>query len=336
MSKRGDVALEVIPGAPQGRVPDELIPPPDPGEDEPSLREYLDVLVGGRRLIAAVVVAAAVLGGAYALLATPIYRSDVLVQVEDQKAGTGLLGDLTAAFGDSTPAEAEIEILRSRAIVGDAVDELKLDLVARPSRFPVLGGFLARHHDPVEGVAGAFLGLSSFGWGGERIKIDRLDVPEQALRRAAHARRGRGRPVRAPRSGRRDAPRGRGGQGRRRERRRRVRRRAGRAARHRVRDRPAPPRPGHRGSPGGPPHLGEGQEDGHPAARARGRRSASGRPRSSTRSRAPTFAGTSSGRAPRRGRRSSSSRSSSPSCAATSTPPRRSTRPTARRRAAWT
>jgi tyrosine-protein kinase Etk/Wzc len=149
MSKRGDVALEVLPGAPQGRGVDELVtPPPDPGDDEPSLREYLDVLVGGRRLIAATVVAATVLGGAYALLATPIYRSDVLVQVEDQKAGTGLLGDLTAAFGDSTPAEAEIEILRSRAIIGDAVDELKLDLVARPSRFPVLGGFLARRHDP--------------------------------------------------------------------------------------------------------------------------------------------------------------------------------------------
>jgi tyrosine-protein kinase Etk/Wzc len=179
MSKHGDVALEVLPGAPQGRLPDELLPPPEPGDDEPSLREYLDVLVGARKLIVAAVVAAAALGGAYALLATPVYRSDALVQVEDHKAGTGLLGDLTAAFGDSTPAEAEIEILRSRAIVGDAVDGLRLDLVARPRRFPLLGGFLARRHDAEGGVAAAFLGLSSFGWGGEQLKLDRLDLPDR-------------------------------------------------------------------------------------------------------------------------------------------------------------
>ncbi len=155
MSKRGDVALEVLPSAPRGRVPDELLPPPEPGDDEPSLREDLDVLVGARGLIAAAVVAAGAIGLAYALLATPVYRSDALVQVEDQKAGHGLLGDLSAAFGDSTPAEAEI--LRSRAVVGDVVDELKLDLVAQPRRFPLLGGFLARRHDPADGVAGAFI-----------------------------------------------------------------------------------------------------------------------------------------------------------------------------------
>jgi tyrosine-protein kinase Etk/Wzc len=157
------------------------VPPPlEPdGGDEPSLREYADVLVASRGLIASIVAVTTALGGAYALLATPIYRSDVLVQVEDQKAGQGLLGDLSAAFGDSTPAEAEIEILRSRAIIGDAVDELKLDLVVRPRRFPFLGGFLARRHDPADGIAGAFLRLSSYGWGGERLRLDRLDLPER-------------------------------------------------------------------------------------------------------------------------------------------------------------
>ena len=75
-----------------------------------------------------------------------------------------MLGDLSAAFGDSTPAEAEIEILRSRAIVGAVVDELRLDLVARPRRFPLVGGALARRHDPEDGVA----------LGGARVRALRL------------------------------------------------------------------------------------------------------------------------------------------------------------------
>ncbi len=274
MSKRGDVALEVIPGAPQGRVPDELIPPPDPGEDEPSLREYLDVLVGERRLIAAVVVAATVLGGAYALLATPIYRSDVLVQVEDQKAGTGLLGDLTAAFGDSTPAETEIEILRSRAIVGDVVDELKLDLVARPRRFPrprrlprpaPRSGRRRRGRVPRASPrsAGAASGSGSTGStcrSGSTASRSRSSRARAAgtcsairtARRSSRARWARPPPRTAPARSSPSWSRG-----------------------------PAPSSEivrlrrdaGDRGSPGGPAHLGEGQEDGHPAARARGRRS---------------------------------------------------------------
>ena len=277
------------------------------------------------------------LGGAYALLATPIYRSDVLVQVEDQKAGQGLLGDLSAAFGDSSPAETEIEILRSRAIVGDAVDELKLDLVARPRRFPLLGGFLARRHDPADGTrarssafartAGAASGSGSTGSTSRSGSTASRSCSSRAraagtcsairtARRSSRARWARPPPRTAPsafvaelvaRPGtefqvarlRRDA--------------------------------------GDRRSPGGPAHLREGQEDGHPAARARGRRSARGPPRSSTRSRAPTSAATWSGRAPRRRRRSSSSRSSSPSCAANldAAETEYETLPLARR-AAWT
>lgn len=145
-----------------------------------SLREYLDVLVENRWVVAIAVVVAVMLGGAYALLASPQYRSDALVQVENKSGASALLGDLTA-LSDTTPADTEIEILRSRALVGAVVDQLKLDVVARPRRFPVLGAALGRWHDPDDGVAAPPLGLGRFGWGGERIRLDRFEIPDRLL-----------------------------------------------------------------------------------------------------------------------------------------------------------
>jgi tyrosine-protein kinase Etk/Wzc len=123
--RRPDVAFELLDGTgPSSHPPLAALPPPDPEPDEVSLSEYLDVLVQGRWLVAAALALALAGGGAYALLATPIYRSDALVQVEDAKATKGLLGDLSSAFGESSPSETEIEILRSRALVGAVVKEL--------------------------------------------------------------------------------------------------------------------------------------------------------------------------------------------------------------------
>lgn len=185
--KRGDVALEVVQGtggapAPVGPFPPGSggLPPGDAAPDEVSLREYVDVLVDGRWLVIAATAIALAVGGAYALLAAPVYRSDVLVQVEDKKSGGNLLGELSGMFGESSPAETEIEILRSRALIGSVVRSLALDVVARPKRFPLFGNAIARRHRGPE-VAGAVVGLRSYGWGGERITVDRLVVPDDLV-----------------------------------------------------------------------------------------------------------------------------------------------------------
>ena len=83
-------------------------------------------------------------------------------------------------FSETSPAETEIEILRSRALVGAVVRSLNLDVVARPRRFPVIGGAMARRHKGAQ-VAGAPVGLRRYGWGGERIAVDRLVVPDDRL-----------------------------------------------------------------------------------------------------------------------------------------------------------
>ena len=178
---RGDAALELVEPTPRQRT-DELAFGPEPEQGEPTLREYLDTVVEGRWLIAIAVALAAFAGAAYAVLATPIYRSDALVQVEDKKATKGLLGDFSSLLGETSFADTEIEILRSRAILGQVVREVRLDVFAAPRRFPVVGAALARRHGG-QGVASPVLALARYGWGGERIQVDRLEVPEPLLGR---------------------------------------------------------------------------------------------------------------------------------------------------------
>ena len=155
-------------------------PPPAPGDDEPTLGDYVAILSDGRWLVLGAVVAALVLAVAYVLVATPRYRADILVQVEDKSAGPGGLEDLSLMLGGKTPAETEIEIIRSRYLVGSVVDQLALDVVARPRTVPLIGGALFRRWDE-EGLRGPVLGLGRFAWGGERIQVGQLDVPPRLL-----------------------------------------------------------------------------------------------------------------------------------------------------------
>jgi tyrosine-protein kinase Etk/Wzc len=153
-------------------------PPPRDDGDGLGLHEYLGTLLGSRGLIAVVAASALVLGVLYAKLATPIYRSDALLQVEEKKKGIAGLEDIAGMFPKDSAADTEIEILRSRALIEGVVEKLTLDIVARPRRFPLLGAALARGYHGA-GFARPFLGLGRYAWGGERIAVDRLTVPQE-------------------------------------------------------------------------------------------------------------------------------------------------------------
>jgi tyrosine-protein kinase Etk/Wzc len=62
------------------------------------------------------------------------------------------------------------------------VERLGLDVVASPRHFPVVGSALARRRDAA-GIAAAPPFLDGFAWGGERIVVGRLEVPEPLLSR---------------------------------------------------------------------------------------------------------------------------------------------------------
>ena len=124
---------------PRGSAPvSQPLPPADAHEydDEIDLGELVGVLAEHKWLIGGIAALALAFGVFYALWVQPVYRADALLQVE-QPQGSGLgLEELSTLTGDEPPAETEIQILRSRYVVGPVVERLNLDIHAEPRSFP--------------------------------------------------------------------------------------------------------------------------------------------------------------------------------------------------------
>lgn len=154
---------------------------PDDDSDEINLLDLLDVVLDSRWLIAAVTAVALLVGGAYAFLTTPVYEANTLIQVEESKPGggaaTSALGEAASLFEIRSPATAEMEILRSRLVVGQAVHNLQLDLSVQPKYIPVIGGWLARRATAPSNPG--FLGMGGYVSGNESLKVGVFEVPRE-------------------------------------------------------------------------------------------------------------------------------------------------------------
>nr|WP_201355681.1 polysaccharide biosynthesis tyrosine autokinase [Aeromonas hydrophila] len=113
--------------------------------DEIDLGRLLGYLIDGRWWIVTITALFMVLGVAYALLATPVFKANALLQVEKKASGAALLGDMADVLGGEQPdAAAEIELLTSRMVLGRTVQELHLDTVVTPDFFPLIGRGMSR------------------------------------------------------------------------------------------------------------------------------------------------------------------------------------------------
>lgn len=116
------------------------------GSDEIDLGKLFGILIDSRWLIIITTFIFSCIGIGYALLATPIYKADALIQIEPKSSGMPALGgDMAEMFGGAeSSATTEIEIIKSRMVLGDTVDKLNLITVATPIYTPVFGKGLAR------------------------------------------------------------------------------------------------------------------------------------------------------------------------------------------------
>jgi tyrosine-protein kinase Etk/Wzc len=119
-------------------------------------------------------------GMIYTKVATRVYSADALIQVEAAGTSTGsasqALSALTPSGGMHT--DAEIEIIKSRAVVEPVVEQFKLNFGAWPKTIPYLSritGFFAHPGHPL----GALFGMRSYAWGGEELAVDSINVPKE-------------------------------------------------------------------------------------------------------------------------------------------------------------
>ncbi len=155
----------------------------DNDQDSIDLLGIFGSLIDQKWLIGALTGAFMATGVAYAVLATPVYLANALVQVEPKKNDMLGFSDLNSMLGGQSPSVTEIGIIKSRAVIGKTVDDLRLDIDVTPKTFPVIGGFLARRYrgETEFSVAAPRLGLNSYAWGGERLEINRLNLPKELL-----------------------------------------------------------------------------------------------------------------------------------------------------------
>ncbi|PCM46540.1 tyrosine-protein kinase [Pseudomonas fluorescens] len=155
----------------------------DNDQDSIDLLGIFGSLIDQKWLIGAFTGAFMAAGVAYAVLATPVYLANALVQVEPKKNDMLGFSDLSSMLGGQSPSVTEIGIIKSRAVIGKTVDDLRLDIDVTPNTFPVVGGFLARRYrgETEFSVAPPRFGFNSYAWGGERLEFTRLNLPKELL-----------------------------------------------------------------------------------------------------------------------------------------------------------
>lgn len=154
-------------------------------DDEINLHQLLGVLRESRWTLFFSLVIGLMCSRAFIFLTTPIYEADALVQVESENRSTlnKALGELADLAGDKTPMAAEIEIIKSRMVIGKVIDDLDLEVIARPHHFPIFGAAVARYYGDLAGPASPLFGLETYAWGGEHIAIGSLELPSAMLGR---------------------------------------------------------------------------------------------------------------------------------------------------------
>jgi tyrosine-protein kinase Etk/Wzc len=137
-------------------------------------RKYFIIAVTSLFILAGIVTA---------VFSTPIYQATAMIQVEETGGSVPGLDDMAGMFESTSAAITEIELLKSRSVIGEAVDSLKLAIVVKPKLFPYIGGRAFRKFNPtqVNALAAPSFGASSYAWGGEKIKVFRFDVPNYAI-----------------------------------------------------------------------------------------------------------------------------------------------------------
>ncbi len=147
-------------------------------KSEINLGWYLDIVIGNRWLIGMIVVGFTIFGALYAFMATPIYRADLMLQVEDNSPSgteTNLVPGVSSLFSAKSITAGEMEIIRSRLVVSRAVDNIRLYISTSPKYFPLVGGWLARNKT-ILSTPGIF-GKGGYAWGNESIDVPVFDVP---------------------------------------------------------------------------------------------------------------------------------------------------------------
>lgn len=105
--------------------------------EETNLSQLLVDLAKNWFIMLPCLILAAIVGVFVAQWIRPIYKVDALLQIESKnnKSSMNVMGGLNALFAASSPAETEIELIKSRQVMGSAVEKMHLMFDVEPLNF---------------------------------------------------------------------------------------------------------------------------------------------------------------------------------------------------------
>lgn len=147
-----------------------------------SFRDLIAILASGKWWMF-LFTAVSVLGALFILfISAPVYEANALLQLEQypqQNMSVNQVQEMARMVtGGVTPAQAQMQIIRSRSVVGQVVRDLGLNIRASPFYFPVVGAAIARRESTGSEVVEPWFNLRRYAWGGEKIKITRFIIPD--------------------------------------------------------------------------------------------------------------------------------------------------------------
>lgn len=150
----------------------ELKAVPPVRDDEIDLVGLFLILWRSRLTIIAFAIIGALTGMLVVLSTPPIYQANSLLQLEEKSNSFALGSELTDLLADSPLAATEIEILKSRMVVGLAVSRLNLDWSVEPTKAPIFGQLVATRD-----ILPDWPWFSTYVRSGENLLLDFLNVP---------------------------------------------------------------------------------------------------------------------------------------------------------------
>ena len=151
-------------------------------EDSIDLKELFFSLIAQWKIIACCVILSLICALLYLRITPDTYSVDAMVQVEDSKgaASAALLGDLskvTGGLGQKSPTDAEIEILKSRMVLGQVIRNLNLDIRIKDNQSGLASKLVSQDKSKLEYHHDAVI----YTIQDNSLTIRQLDVPEYYL-----------------------------------------------------------------------------------------------------------------------------------------------------------
>ena len=153
---------------------------PNENDNKVDLGEIIAMLIDSKWFIALITGIVLAIGTAIAFIGSPVYKTDAMLQVEAQSQPLRNLDPAAVLQKSEIPVMAEVELISSRMVLGEAIRHLDLDIIARPKYFPIIGAAVARGFEEKNKdnkVSNALFGQTQYAWGGEAIRVGTFTVP---------------------------------------------------------------------------------------------------------------------------------------------------------------